>query len=108
MANNSSGPAVIIAALILGMSTLGAAFVMQSSLDRNSLRLAETLSSIAESTSELAKVRPVAAAAAAAPARPSRGGRPDPNKVYQIAKGDSPTRGSARPAITIIEWSDFQ
>ena len=58
MANNSSGPATIIAALILGMSMLGGAFMLQSALDRNTLKVAETLSSIAESTSELAKVAP--------------------------------------------------
>jgi hypothetical protein len=107
LANNSSGPALIIAALILGMSMLGAAFVMQNSLDRNTLKVAETLSAIAASASELAQAAPAAAPAPAA--RPSRGGRPDPSKVYKIALGDAPTRGgSAKSAITIVEWSDFQ
>ena len=106
MANNSSGPALIIAALILGMSVLGAAFVMQTAMDRNSLKVAETLTAIAASASELANAGP---ARAPAPARPSRGGRPDPSKVYQIALGDAPARGgSAKSAIKIVEWSDFQ
>ncbi len=104
MPNNSSGPAMIIAALILGMSMLGSAFVLQSSLDRNSLKVAETLSAIAKSASALAAAGP----AAAAPSRPSRAGRPDPSKVYQIAVGDAPTRGPKTAAITIVEWSDFQ
>ena len=106
MANNSSGPAMIVAALIVGMSMLGAAFVLQTSLDRNSLRVAETLSAIATSASQLAKAGPAPAAPAAA--RPSRGGRPDPAKVYQIALGDAPTRGPKSAAIKIVEWSDFQ
>jgi protein-disulfide isomerase len=106
LANNSSGPAVIIAALILGMSMLGAAFVMQLALDNSALKVAETLSAIAESTAELAKAAP---AAAPAPSRAAaRGGRPDPSKVYQIAVGDSPTQGPKNAAITIVEWSDFQ
>ena len=42
LANNSSGPAVIIAALILGMSMLGAAFVMQSALDSSALKVARS------------------------------------------------------------------
>ena len=96
---------MIVAALIVGMSMLGAAFVLQTSLDRNSLRVAETLSAIAASASNLAKAGP---AAAPAPARPSRGGRPDPAKVYSIAIGDAPTRGPKSAAIKIVEFSDFQ
>jgi type II secretory pathway pseudopilin PulG len=106
LANNSSGPATVIAALILGMSILGAAFVLQGSMDRNSQKVAETLAAIAASASDLAKAGP--AAGAAAPARPARAGRPDPTKVYQIAVGDSPARGDKNAAIKIVEWSDFQ
>ncbi len=107
MANNSTGPATIVAALIVGMSMLGAAFVLQTSLDRNSLRVAETLSAIAVSASSLAKAGGPPAAAPAA-VRPSRGGRPDPAKIYSIAIGDAPTRGPKSAAIKIVEWSDFQ
>ena len=32
----------------------------------------------------------------------------DPNKVYNIAIGDSFTKGPDNAAVTIIEWSDFQ
>ncbi len=106
MANNSSGPALIIAALIVGMSMLGAAFMLQSSMDKNSYVVAETLSAIAKSASELAKLGP-AAAAKPAP-RPARAGRPDPNRVYAIAVGDAPTRGPKSAAVKLVEWSDFQ
>jgi len=107
LANNSTGPATIVAALIVGMSMLGAAFVLQTSLDRNSLRVAETLSAIAVSASSLAKAGGPPAAAPAA-VRPSRGGRPDPAKIYAIALGDAPTRGPQSAAVKIVEWSDFQ
>jgi len=32
----------------------------------------------------------------------------DPNKVYDIAIGDSYVEGNPNAPITIIEWSDFQ
>ena len=32
----------------------------------------------------------------------------DPNKVYDIAIGDSYVEGNPAAPITIIEWSDFQ
>ena len=107
MANNSSGPALIIAALIMGMSMLGAALMLQSSMDKNSLVVAETLSSIAKSAADLAKVGPPAAAPKA-PTRAARGNRPDPNRVYAVAVGDAPTRGPKNAAVKLVEWSDFQ
>jgi protein-disulfide isomerase len=41
---------------------------------------------------------------------PAGGGRPqlDPNKVYQIALGDSYVRGPKNAKVTLVEFSDFQ
>ena len=43
-------------------------------------------------------------------ALPAGGGRPqiDPNKVYEIALGDSPVRGPKNAPVTLLEFSDFQ
>jgi protein-disulfide isomerase len=43
--------------------------------------------------------RPVAAAAP---------GQPDPNKVYDIPVGDSPTKGPANASVVLAEFADFQ
>jgi protein-disulfide isomerase len=43
-------------------------------------------------------------AAPAAAARP----QVDPNKVYPLAVGDSPSKGAADAKVTIVEFSDYQ
>lgn len=104
MANDSSGSnglPVILAALILGLSLAGGAYMVAGSLDRTTDRLGAVLTAITE-------MKVAQAPAAAPPARPSRPGRPDPTKVYQVAVGKAPTKGPAQAAISIVEWSDFQ
>jgi len=49
-------------------------------------------------------VAAVKAAGTAAAARP----QVDPNKVYALSVGDSPTRGPKDAKVTIVEFSDYQ
>jgi len=94
---NSSGGALIGSAFILGIAIAGSSFLLSSSLDRASEQFGTAVASIKD-------FKP--AAAAAAPAR--KDGRPDPNKVYQVAVGKSPFVGPKDAKITIVEFSDFQ
>ena len=97
MQGNSSGGGLVAAALILGASILGSAYMLTMSIDRGSAQLA----GLNEALKAVAK-------APAPAARPSPPGRPDPQKVYDIEVGDSPIRGSKDAKITIVEWADFQ
>ncbi|MBW2542409.1 MAG: thioredoxin domain-containing protein [Deltaproteobacteria bacterium] len=97
MQGNSSGGALVAAALILGASIVGGAYLLAGAMDRGSAELAG-----------LNKSLKTVAAAPAPAARPSAPGRPDPGKVYEIELGDSPVRGSDSAKITIVEWADFQ
>ena len=87
---------VVIAALILGASLVGASFVIRSSVDRV--------------TGELEDMRSAMGAApdAAKAARRARGSKPDPDRRYTINTKGSPTRGPALARISIVEFSDFQ
>jgi len=51
------------------------------------------------------KIDQLAARPAAAP-QPA--GQPDPNRVYNIPVGDSPTKGPAAAPVVLAEFSDFQ
>ncbi len=87
---------VVIAALILGASVVGASFVIRSSVDRV--------------TGELEDMRSAMGAPpdAAKAARRARGSKPDPDRRYTINTKGSPTRGPALARISIVEFSDFQ
>ncbi|MEM9176542.1 MAG: DsbA family protein [Myxococcota bacterium] len=99
MAENSSGRPIIIAAVLVSFSILGASFFIGSSLERTTSELA----AVTEALGELelaggpAPVRP--------PARPSR---PDRDTEYDVEIGQAPTKGPADALVTIVEWSDFQ
>ena len=101
---SNSGAALIIAAVVVGLSIVASSYMLMTAQDRSSEKLAAVLG---EMQSLSAKI----AAAPAAPTRPTptaRRGRPDPAKVYQIAIGDAPTKGPKTAPIKIVEWSDFQ
>jgi protein-disulfide isomerase len=97
MQGNSSGGALVAAALLLGASILAGAYWVATAIDRGSAEVAG-----------LNQALKTAAAAPAPAARPSAPGRPDPAKVYDIKVGDGPIRGSKSAKITIVEWADFQ
>jgi protein-disulfide isomerase len=97
MQGHSSGGGLVAAALILGASILGGAYLLAMSIDRGSAQLADLNESLK-----------IAAAAPAAAARPSGPRRPDPKKIHKIELGDAPILGSKSAKITIVEWADFQ
>lgn len=43
-----------------------------------------------------------------ASAKPAGSAGPDPNKVYEIAAGDAPSRGPASAKVTILHYLDYQ
>jgi protein-disulfide isomerase len=97
MQGNSSGGALVAAALFLGVSILAGAYWVGTAIDRGTAEVAG-----------LNQALKTAAAAPAPAARPSGPSRPDPGKVYDIKIGDGPVRGSESAKITIVEWADFQ
>jgi len=105
MNKDSLGGPLIVAAMMLAASILGASYFLSQSLTRGS----ESLNQLAAAVGEM-KVGAVAQAQndGAAAAKAARAARPDPNKRYSVALGDAPVRGSAAAAISVVEWSDFQ
>jgi protein-disulfide isomerase len=90
---------MLIAALLISFSIIGASFFVASSLDRATAQL--------EVATDVLGNLPLAAGPAAN-ARPTRPNRPDANREYKVALGDAPVRGSDEAPVTIVEWSDFQ
>ncbi|MFP6640500.1 MAG: DsbA family protein [Myxococcota bacterium] len=96
-----NGSATVLAAVILGLSVLGGAYLVGSSVDRAAVHVASLSTAVG-------KVQLAAAAAPSAPSpAPSRG--PDPKKAYKINIAGSPSRGGGDGAkVTVVEFSDFQ
>ena len=95
MSTPAPGRPIVIAALILGASIVGASLLLKTSIDRLTGQL-ETA----------ATARPAPAAAPTPAAAPS--GRPDPNQRYSVDIAGAPRKGNAKAAITLVEFSDFQ
>ena len=100
MAETTSGRAIIIAAVLVSFSILGASFFIGSSLERTTTELAAVTDALEEL--ELA-------GGGGAPSRPpSRPARPDRDKDYDVEVGDAPSKGPEDALVTIVEWSDFK
>ncbi len=97
MAENSSGRAIIIAAVLVSFAIIGGSFFVADSLDRTTTQM--------EAMTEAIGDLELAAAPAGAPQRPNR---PDPNRDYKVDVGEAPVKGSDDAVVTIVEWSDFQ
>ncbi len=86
MEQNSGGP-VLVAALILGASLVGASLLLRDSIERTATEVAGLKETIAGLNG--------APAGAPAPARPARAGRPDPSRRYAVNNSGSPVKGKA-------------
>ena len=95
--NGNSGTPIVVAALILGVSIVAGALLIQRSLDETVAQLA-TLTEAVES----------APAAAPSPSRAARPARPDPSRRYSVNTKGSPVRGNPEAKIAVVEFSDFQ
>ena len=99
MAENSSGRPIIIAAVLVSFSILGASFFIGDALK-------ETTAELGLVTEALEELELAGGPTPGAP--PSRPPRPDRNKEYDVEIGEAPTKGPEDAVVTIVEWSDFQ
>ena len=95
--SEKAGILVLISATILGAAVLGAAFMIQSSLNQASGELA----SIRSTLGSLPTVADTDRAN-----RPRS--RPDPERRYTVNLAGSPARGLDSAKVSIVEFSDFQ
>ena len=100
MAQNSSGSAWIMAAVVLGIAIVGSSYMIAASLDRATAQFEQTFTAL-----QVIDAKP-GAAAAKPTAAPSK--RPDAAKVYEVVVGQAPVKGPANATVTIVEFSDFQ
>ena len=104
MAQQESGRSSIVAALILGVALVVAAWIVKGAVDKTTVQLSGIKVALADSMGALQKV--AQARPAAAPAR--RAGRPDPDRRYTVEIKGSPAKGPASAKIKLVEFSDFQ
>jgi hypothetical protein len=103
--NRGAGQGLALATLGGVMVLLMISFSNYREIDRIDEKLETRLTQLDARIIEMAANAGRAPARAAA-AAPTRG--VDPNKVYPIKFAGAPTKGPAKAAVTIAEFSDFQ
>ncbi len=98
--SEKAGILVLISSAILGAAILGAAFVIQSSLNQVSGELA----SIRSAVGSLPTIADTGRAGRADRPR----SRPDPERRYSVNLAGAPSRGLESAKVAIVEFSDFQ
>ena len=104
MVQQESGRASIVAALILGVALVAAAWIVKGAVDKTTVQLSGIKLALADTMGALQKV----AQARPAAASPPRAGRPDPNRRYTVETKGSPAKGPATAKVKLVEFSDFQ
>jgi protein-disulfide isomerase len=88
----SIGGPLLMGAVVLAISLLGAASFLSQSIDRGSYRLGQLALNLEEGSGPSV----------------ANGARPQPEVRYAIPLGGAPRRGGKQARVTIVEWSDFQ
>jgi hypothetical protein len=101
---SDNGMQGVVAAIILGVSMIGGAYLVSGSIDRVAAQIPKFESSM--KNMQTAMVAGGGAKAPSAPAPTRRG--PDPNKVYKLASNGAPTKGPNGAKVMVVEFSDFQ
>jgi protein-disulfide isomerase len=100
--NRHLGPAIVLAALILGGAVLAGTWKIGRAVDD----AAEQVAAFRTAVSDLKDaVKQAAQQPAGGAQRPSG---PDPNRRYDVDLTGVPLRGNAKAKVTVVEWSDFQ
>jgi protein-disulfide isomerase len=99
VAQNNGGP-ILVAALLVAAALVGSALILKVSLDQTAIEIAAVKDTLARLEA--------GGGAGGAPAPTARPGRPDPGRRYAVDTAGSPSRGSEKAKIAIVEFSDFQ